>query len=1028
MADPDLSQFLAPAKTAPPPPDLSQFMAAPQKPQDAGPEPKAKAAKPGEDIPVVGPLVQDFNDVARQRTDALKHDFTTKPGHGVPLRVAKTAADVAGYALGGFDAAGRNLVGRPVAAGAGLLDKFMGHPDSPEVAKKTKENVGDLSTMAIPFNAGAKAVGAAGKVEEAAKAAEKIVSPATVDDNARAAANLHRQILGKRGIEADKAAYDLGKHQKVVGNASPEDQLAVIRYVENRSKKMLEVPDWLTKAKDAEPGVSIPDKYVDMAKAKGVRSADGLWFLYGDKPVFWWNGKDPTILLGQDSRKLSSYKKLVDKNSTAWYKPGEEERARKLLTLGSAPWGSTEKSIMLHRLKGDLLGYPPDAVDKFVSRWAQNEGARYVPRSEQYASYYKTEEIDPKYKPAADAIKSVADRYRKQIEYVFGKNGPNFVTDYYARMWKQKPADVERAIAKQGSGKNLKARSLPTYEDGLKAGLTPVYPNPLDAMTAYSENMGRFLATHEILDGMEKSPQVAAKWFIPGKQPEGWVPLKGVQVRTPEKLIVKSGKGVVGRQPEKMMYAPEGAARVYNNYISKGLDQGDAGPIYRSARAVSNGLVQLKLGLSAFHASVMGQEGIISEMARGIKQVSQGDAKGLATMAKAPAAPVTSYRRGAKMLDQITGKTAPAAFDSKLNAIYEKTGQRLGMDKIYATRNRTSLFASALRGTFQKDLQQALQTTYKGSAGDRVKGVLDLTGNIIQSTAAPLFEHYIPNIKRGAWAQQMSDFLKADPTATEAEQTAYGQKLADSIDNRFGELVVNNNFWNKSAYQIGQLLMLSPSWNIGTAREIGGGVLNIPKSLKGVVQGKGVDDKTAYVAALVGTTMLENGVATYMHTGQMPDGADWFAYRTGGTDPATGKPERAMLPGYMKDVLAWGLEGPGKEAMNKLNPGLKALTELASNKDYKQQPIRDTNAPVDKQAGQVAEYAAEQASPIAFGDSSKPKKGSKLSGLERFMAVRPAPRYLTDQKGVKAAEQKRARRDWRSKERTDQRTKAREAE
>lgn len=895
MADPDLSQFLAPAKTASPPPDLSQFMAAPQKPQDAGPdlsafiakgpvktppspapEPKAKVAKPGENLPIVGPLVQDFNDVARQRTDALKHDFTTKPGHGVPLRVAKTAADVAGYALGGFDAAGRNLVGRPVAAGAGLLDKFMGHPDSPDTAKKTKENVGDLSTMAIPFNAGAKAVGAAGKVEEAAKAAEKIVSPATVDDNARAAANLHRQILGKRGIEADKAAYDLGKHQKVVGNAPVADQEQIIKYVENRSK-------------------------------------------------------------------------------------------------GGVP-------------------------------------------------------IDPKYKPAADAIKSVADRYRKQIEYVFGKNGPNFVTDYYARMWKQKPADVERAIAKQGSGKNLKARSLPTYEDGLKAGLTPVYPNPLDAMTAYSENMGRFLATHEILDGMEKSPQVAAKWFIPGKQPEGWVPLKGVQVRTPEKLIVKSGKGVVGRQPEKMMYAPEGAARVYNNYISKGLDQGDAGPIYRSARAVSNGLVQLKLGLSAFHASVMGQEGIISEMARGIKQVSQGDVKGLATMAKAPAAPVASYRRGEKMLDQITGKTAPAAFDSKLNAIYEKTGQRLGMDKIYATRNRTSLFASALRGTFQKDLQQALQTTYKGSAGDRVKGVLDLTGNIIQSTAAPLFEHYIPNIKRGAWAQQMSDFLKANPTATEAEQTAYGQKLADSIDNRFGELVVNNNFWNKSAYQIGQLLMLSPSWNIGTAREIGGGIVNIPKSLKGVVQGKGIDDKTAYVAALVGTTMLENGVATYMHTGQMPDGADWFAYRTGGTDPATGKPERAMLPGYMKDVLAWGLEGPGKEAMNKLNPGLKALTELASNKDYKQQPIRDTNAPADKQAGQVAEYAAEQASPIAFGDSSKPKKGSKLSGLERFMAVRPAPRYLTDQKGVKAAEQKRARRDWRSKERTDQRTKAREAD
>jgi hypothetical protein len=897
MADPDLSQFLSAPSAPAAGPDLSSFITA--KPKDASPDlaafmgpspektpsspapgPTATPAKPDVrwDKPknMVDEFAGDLKDVARERSSALKHDFTTKPGHGLPLRIAKTAADVAAYPFGPLDAAARATVGRAAGDVAGMVDQVMGKGTTPQRRDAVKRNIGDVSTMTIPLNSGAKATGAAGKVAEAGDTAKKIFSPATVNDEARAAANLHRQILGKRGIEADKAAYDLGKHQRVVGNAPPEDQLKIIRYVENRSK-------------------------------------------------------------------------------------------------GGVP-------------------------------------------------------LDPKYKPAADAIKSVADRYRKQIEYVMGKDGPNFVTDYYARMWKQKPADVERAIARQGSGRNLKARSLPTYEDGLKAGLTPVYPNPLDAMTAYSENMGRFLATHEILDGMEKAPQIGARWFAPGKQPEGWVALSGVKTRTPERLIVKSGEGLIGKQPEKALFAPEGAARVYNNFISKGLDKGDAGPIYRGARAASNAMVQLKLGLSAFHASVMGQEGIVSEMARGLKQVSRGDVKGLATMAKAPAAPVTTYARGAKMLDQITGKAAPAAFDGKLNSLYERTGQRLGMDKIYATRKGTSLFSSALRGTFQRDLQQALQTTYKGKVGDRVKGVLDLTGNVIQSTAAPLFEHYIPNLKRGAWAKQMEDFLKANPGATEAEQTAYGQKLADSIDNRFGELVVDNNFWNRSAYQIGQLLMLSPSWNIGTAREIGGGVINIPKSLKGVVEGKGIDDKTAYVAALVGTTMLQNGAATYLHTGQMPEGADWFAYRTGGTDPATGKPERAMLPGYMKDVLAWGLQGPGKEALNKLNPGLKSLTELLSNKDFKDQPIRDVNAPADKQAGQVAEYAVEQGSPIAFGESSKPKKGSKLSGLERFMAVRPAPRYLTDPKGVKAAQERRARRDWRAKTRTDQRAKARQAE
>jgi len=861
-SDPYASAYAKPPAAASPP----AAQAAPTRP-----------AKPGEDLPVVGHLVRNLNDVAAERTAALKHDVTTKPQHGMPLRVAKTAVDVAGYALGPIDAAARTVVGEPVAVGAAAIDKAIGKGTSPELQERVKKNIGDVASMAFPLDAVGKATGVAEKVPAAFKVLEKIASPATVNDEAKAAANMHRHILGKRGIEADKAAYNLGKHQRIVGNASPEDQRRIIQYVENRSKG----------------GVSLPERF----------------------------------------------------------------------------------------------------------------------------------------KPAADAIRTVAEGYRKQIEYVLGKDGPSFVQDYYARMWKQKPDEVVRAMSKQGSGKSLKARSLPTYEDGLKAGLTPVHANPLDAMTAYSENMGRFLATHEILDGMKSEKAIGAKFFAPGKQPEGWVPLNGVKTRTPERLIVQKGKGTIGRQGEQVMYAPEGAARVYNNYISKGLESSDtAGGIYRGARAAANGLVQLKLGLSAFHGAVMGQEGIISEMARGLKQVSRGDAGGLKTMAASPAAPISTYRRGSKMADQILGKAAPSEFDAKLNKIYEKTGARLGMDKIYATRDKASLFASTVRGTLLRDLGDALKATYTGSAGSRAKGVIDLAGNLIQSTAAPLFEHYIPNVKRGAWAQQMSDFLKANPNASEAEQVAYGQKLQDTIDNRFGELVVNNNFWNKSAYQVAQLLLLSPSWNIGTAREIGGGIIEIPKSLKGVVEGKGVTDKTAYVAALVGTTMLENAVATKLHTGQDPEGADFFAYRTGGTDPATGKPERAMLPGYMKDVLAWSLEGPGKEAANKLNPGLQAAASLLTNKDYKNQPIRDINAPAETQAGQVAGYAAEQASPIAFGESSKPKKGSKLSGPERALAIRPAARYITDPQGVKAMEGEVARRGWNAKTRTEQRMKAREAD
>ena len=205
-------------------------------------------------------------------------------------------------------------------------------------------------------------------------------------------------------------------------------------------------------------------------------------------------------------------------------------------------------------------------------------------------------------------------------------------------------------------------------------------------------------------------------------------------------------------------------------------------------------------------------------------------------------------------------------------------------------------------------------------------------------------------------------------------------------------------------------------------------MLQIPKSLKGIVQGKGITDKTAYVAALVGVTMAQNAMATYIHTGEMPEGLDFFAYRTGGTDAATGEPERAMVPGYMKDVLAWALEGANKEAVNKLNPGLKTAAELWNNLDYKNQPIHNENDPALDQAGQIAGYAGDQALPITLEDAPKAEQGSELSLPERLMGIRPAPRYLTDPEGTSQAKKDRMQRAWEAKQSTEDAMKSRLAQ
>jgi hypothetical protein len=58
--------------------------------------------------------------------------------------------------------------------------------------------------------------------------------------------------------------------------------------------------------------------------------------------------------------------------------------------------------------------------------------------------------------------------------------GPTFIRDYYTHMWKEAPQVVEgrMAMARQGSGRNLKARSIPTLQEGIDAGLTPVDREP----------------------------------------------------------------------------------------------------------------------------------------------------------------------------------------------------------------------------------------------------------------------------------------------------------------------------------------------------------------------------------------------------------------------------------------------------------------------------------------------------------------------------------------------------------------------
>lgn len=639
-------------------------------------------------------------------------------------------------------------------------------------------------------------------------------------------------------------------------------------------------------------------------------------------------------------------------------------------------------------------------------------------------------QANPKLQPAADQIRQTYDGWKQKVQATLRpQDVPNFIQDYYTHIWKEKPGQVLGAISKQGSGRNFKARSLPTIEDGIKAGLTPKYENPIESTMAYSQNMAKYVATHDMLG--ELKTQGYAKWYGPGSKniPQGWVPLDGIMTKKTSTIPASATAPARGRAIQ--LYGPPEVARVFNNFISKGLDQGDAAPFYQAARTAANGMTQLKLGLSTYHLGTMANESMISDYARAFRSASRGEfGQAAKAFVKAPTAPVTSYQRGMKMQRELLDKAMPDAMSKKVNDAFVRSGQTLRMDPFYRTRASGSFYNAFHKGTLGREIKDAASKIYKGTAWEKTKGVADLTANVIQTTAAPLFEHYIPAVKRGAFASEMEDFLKANPNASQEMIDREAVKAADSIDNRFGELNQDNLFWSKKMKQAAQLALLAPTWDLGTVREIGGGLKDLMKDAPKIAKGEGISRRTAYVAGLAFNTALMSSIYQYLKTGKAPDSAqDLMAPKTGGTDAASGAPERASTPGYQKDVFAFGYDFPNHvldEAANKLNPALSTAAQLSQNKDYRGLPIMRPEgvAPIPGEHG-LSDYLFDQFLPISVGQFRQgAKKGSNIGTAERSLSVRPAPAYLTDPQRVEDLKTKYGTLDWRKKVKADNRAEA----
>jgi hypothetical protein len=114
-------------------------------------------------------------------------------------------------------------------------------------------------------------------------------------------------------------------------------------------------------------------------------------------------------------------------------------------------------------------------------------------------------------------------------------------------------------------------------------------------------------------------------------------------------------------------------------------------------------------------------------------------------------------------------------------------------------------------------------------------------------------------------------------------------------------------FWNRTLKDAGIASFLSLGWNLGFAREFGGGLLSpLAKTLnKGSPTRQTIreaQNKTAFVLAYVSSAMILSGLMTYALTGQSPsDILDYIFPRVGGKNP-DGSPRRLTTMFYTREV------------------------------------------------------------------------------------------------------------------------------
>lgn len=585
----------------------------------------------------------------------------------------------------------------------------------------------------------------------------------------------------------------------------------------------------------------------------------------------------------------------------------------------------------------------------------------------------------------ASALRGEFDKRVAEVKGLGTGKLEHVIQDYFPHLWQQPDEAVSwysRILGKRplrGPASFLKQRTIPTTREGVDAGLVPVSWNPVNLSLLKFHEIDRYVMGQKIFTELKEKG--LAKFDRSDIAPEGYAKIDDRIANVVEYRPTVKADGTPGA-PERVLrghwYVQTDAARVVNNFLSPGLERFKW---YRAIRWAGNTLNMAQLGFSGYHFNFTMIDSGTSKLSLGLEMASQGKAKGISTAARGSVPGINQleyYLRGSKVLQEYT---KPGSVGGE----YAKV-----VDGLLAAGGRTEMPGYYKNNTFENFMSAIRSGNYPGA-------ILRAPFAAIEGVSKPLMQNIVPRLKLGVFSDMaLAEIDRMGPSVSRDEFRARMGKIWDSVDNRMGELVYDNLFWNRTMKDLSFLAVRAVGWNLGTIREIGGGFVDSALVAKRLKNGEpALTRRMAYVVALPITVGMMGAIYQYAKTGKGPDSLkDYFYPKTGQKLP-DGTEERVQFPSYLKDIASYSMH-PFRTLSNKLHPLWSEMAQMFENKDYYGGMIRNPDDPLVKQVGQELKFVGANFIPLSVRGAGKrvAAEGEVKPKVESFFGIMPIPAEL----------------------------------